>query len=65
MAVPFAMGRIIDMIYKGGDADSIKSMLVPFCQVLAIVFVLGAAANFGRVYLIQTSGKYYKYVPHC
>lgn len=57
MALPFAVGKFIDVIYKTDDSRKIKETLIPMCQILGVVFLAGAVANFGRVYLIQTSGK--------
>ncbi len=60
MAVPFGIGKVIDIIYshqKEGTGDMVKQ-LKQFCQVLLGIFLLGAAANTGRVYLMQTAGKH-------
>lgn len=57
LAVPFATGRIIDMIHEGSEKGDTKERLLPFCKILATIFLIGAVANFGRVYLIQTSGR--------
>ncbi|XP_067941560.1 ATP-binding cassette sub-family B member 10, mitochondrial-like [Watersipora subatra] len=58
MTLPYAVGRIIDVIYSSHkDGGDIKDTLIPITQVLAAIFVIGAAANFGRVYFIQTSGQ--------
>ena len=58
MTLPYAIGKIIDVIYSSNqDSEKIKETLVPVCQILGVVFLIGAAANFGRVYLIQTSGQ--------
>ena len=57
MTLPFAVGKIIDIIYNSqSEGANIKDTLVPLCQILGVVFIIGAIANFGRVYLIQTSG---------
>ena len=58
MSVPFCMGKIIDIIYSTSqDTAQMVDTLSYVCTVLAGVFLLGGAANFGRVYLIQISGK--------
>ncbi|XP_038073870.1 ATP-binding cassette sub-family B member 10, mitochondrial-like [Patiria miniata] len=61
MLVPFALGKVIDVIYSG-SYDSLGSgvmmtNLTYLCGVLSAVFLLGAGANFGRVYLMYTSGE--------
>ena len=61
MAVPFGIGRVIDIIYTKSqdDADGQKMIagLRRFCQILLCVFLIGGAANFCRVYLMQASGE--------
>ena len=66
MSVPFALGKIIDIIYnldqlKTSDQDSqkiaIKERLQKVCLGLTGVFVLGGLCNFGRVYLMRVSGQ--------
>ncbi|EDO39130.1 predicted protein [Nematostella vectensis] len=58
MAVPFSIGKIIDIIYTASeDPERMMNLLKTICQVLCGVFLLGGAANFGRVYLIQVSGQ--------
>lgn len=72
ISVPFFIGRIVDMIFKG-ETESISTesidenrrekvsaaleKLTTFCYTLVGVFVVGAIANFGRVYLMQSAGK--------
>ncbi|XP_042215944.1 ATP-binding cassette sub-family B member 10, mitochondrial-like isoform X3 [Homarus americanus] len=56
MAVPFALGHVIDIIYTA-DAVDIKQNLQRVCLVLSGVFLTGAAANFGRVYLMNVAGQ--------
>ncbi|KAL4090873.1 hypothetical protein QTP88_025635 [Uroleucon formosanum] len=55
MAIPFSFGRIVDIIYKS-DITEAQSKLVTICSILLPVFLIGAACNFGRIYLINTSG---------
>ncbi|XP_063958737.1 ATP-binding cassette sub-family B member 10, mitochondrial-like [Lytechinus pictus] len=61
IAVPFALGKVIDTIYntssEEGSRDDMMKRLTRLCTFLAGVFLVGAAANFGRVYLMQTSGQ--------
>lgn len=56
MAVPFCMGKIIDVMYKS-SLEELKDKLARICQILVIVFIVGAGANFGRVYLMSISGQ--------
>eukprot|EP00117_Sycon_ciliatum_P007075 scpid54928/ scgid10333/ ATP-binding cassette sub-family B member 10, mitochondrial; ABC-mitochondrial erythroid protein; ATP-binding cassette transporter 10 len=59
MAVPACIGKVIDMIYSSAQDDEPEEMrrkLTSLVQLLASIFVIGAVANCGRVYLIQTSG---------
>jgi len=59
MAIPFSFGRIVDIIYKS-DATEAQSKLVKTCTILLPIFLVGAACNFGRIYLMNTSGNYIK-----
>lgn len=56
MAVPFCIGKVIDIIYTSSKEGHMKERLTAFCQIMIGVFVIGAFANFGRVYLMQISG---------
>lgn len=56
MAVPFALGRIIDVIYTK-DPKKMRENLNKLCISLAVIFTVGALCNFGRVYLMNLSGK--------
>ncbi|CAL1263885.1 unnamed protein product [Larinioides sclopetarius] len=53
MAVPFCVGKLIDMMTSSGD--DLKTNLLFFCKILVAIFIIGAFANFGRVYLINIS----------
>ncbi|GAU92589.1 hypothetical protein RvY_04650 [Ramazzottius varieornatus] len=53
MAVPYCVGKIIDVVAKAGEQT--KDTLFTIAAILVLVFVAGAAANFGRVYLFQTT----------
>lgn len=55
MAVPFALGRVIDIIYTE-DSSNMRHNLNKLCLSLTIVFLIGAVCNFGRVYLMNLSG---------
>jgi ATP-binding cassette subfamily B (MDR/TAP) protein 10 len=58
MAVPFGLGKILDIIYDtSSEADSAKKKLDQFCLILAGVFLVGGLANFGRVYLFGNACK--------
>ncbi|CAJ0945517.1 unnamed protein product [Ranitomeya imitator] len=56
MSAPFFLGKVIDVIYSN-SAQDLTSSLTPLCALLSGVFLLGAAANGIRVYLMQTSGQ--------
>jgi len=56
MAVPFGIGRVIDIIYTTAKDGHMVEQLTRFCQILLLVFIVGAVANFGRIYLMQMSG---------
>jgi ATP-binding cassette, subfamily B (MDR/TAP), member 10 len=54
MAVPFGLGKILDIIYSTNTdiADGLaKEKLNQFCLILCGIFIIGGIANFGRVYL--------------
>ncbi|XP_031835599.1 ATP-binding cassette sub-family B member 10, mitochondrial [Nomia melanderi] len=55
MAVPFCLGKIIDIIYTN-DIENMKKNLNQLCIILFGVFVIGAICNFARVYLMTTTG---------
>lgn len=57
MAVPFALGKVIDIIYTA-DPNQMRQNLNTLCSVLLGVFLIGSVCNFGRVYLMTVSGKY-------
>ncbi|KAM4025989.1 ATP-binding cassette sub-family B member 10, mitochondrial-like [Anomaloglossus baeobatrachus] len=56
MSAPFFLGKVIDVIYSN-PAQDLTSSLTSLCALLSGVFLLGAAANGTRVYLMQTSGQ--------
>lgn len=50
MSVPYCIGKILDIIFT----DSfLAEKLTTFCLGMVGVFVIGAAANFGRIYLMN------------
>ncbi|KAK7488683.1 hypothetical protein BaRGS_00020136 [Batillaria attramentaria] len=57
MAVPFCMGKVIDIIYTAVDHDQLVERLNYVCKILVVVFIVGGLANFGRVYLMQIAGQ--------
>ena len=66
MAVPYAIGKIIDIIYnldqlREKDEETQKQLvrdrLEKVCLGLSGVFLIGGLCNFGRVYLMRVSGQ--------
>lgn len=55
MAVPFCLGRVIDIIYTA-DHQKMRESLTILSAVLLAVFLVGGLCNFGRVYLMSVSG---------
>ncbi|XP_014295524.1 ATP-binding cassette sub-family B member 10, mitochondrial [Microplitis demolitor] len=55
MAVPFCLGKIIDIIYTE-DKNKTKDNLNKLSIVLLAVFMIGGMCNFGRIYFMSTSG---------
>lgn len=55
MAVPFCLGKIIDLIYTE-DKKVMKEKLNKVSLTLLGVFLIGGICNFGRVYLMSTTG---------
>jgi hypothetical protein len=55
MAVPFCLGRVIDIIYTA-DPHKMRENLTMLSAVLLGVFLVGGLCNFGRVYLMSVSG---------
>ncbi|KFM79192.1 ATP-binding cassette sub-family B member 10, mitochondrial, partial [Stegodyphus mimosarum] len=53
MAVPFCVGKLIDIL--SSSKEDMKSSLIDYCHVLVLIFAVGALANLGRVYLMNTS----------
>jgi len=58
MSMPYFIGKIIDIMYTSNDDhDKMLETLRKLCYALAGLFVVGAAANVGRLYMIQTAGQ--------
>ncbi|XP_046749957.1 ATP-binding cassette sub-family B member 10, mitochondrial [Diprion similis] len=55
MAVPFCLGKIIDLMYAA-DKEKMKQNLNKLSLTLLGVFLIGGICNFGRVYLMSTTG---------
>ncbi|PWA03242.1 hypothetical protein BB558_000610 [Smittium angustum] len=57
MTVPFFMGRLMDMVSSPDASIPFGLSLNQFFGGLALVFSIGALANFGRVYYIRKAGE--------
>ena len=66
MSVPFALGKIIDIIYnldqlKCTELELQKKAIIERLQMVCLgltgVFLIGGLCNFGRVYLMRISGQ--------
>ncbi|XP_023689479.2 ATP-binding cassette sub-family B member 10, mitochondrial isoform X1 [Paramormyrops kingsleyae] len=55
MSAPFFLGRVIDSISTSSGTE-FNASLTSLCAMLTGVFLMGAAANAARVYLMQISG---------
>ncbi|XP_031341751.1 ATP-binding cassette sub-family B member 10, mitochondrial isoform X2 [Photinus pyralis] len=57
MAVPFTLGKVLDIIYTNSDnVEEARSKMNRLCGILIAVFIVGGICNFGRVYIMSTSG---------
>ncbi|XP_014259486.1 ATP-binding cassette sub-family B member 10, mitochondrial isoform X2 [Cimex lectularius] len=56
MSVPFALGKVIDLIYNS-DKVKMRENINIVCGVLLAVFIVGGLCNFGRVYLMNVSAQ--------
>ncbi|KAG8239248.1 hypothetical protein J437_LFUL010638, partial [Ladona fulva] len=56
MAVPFCLGKVIDVIYTT-NPEQMRENLKALSLVLVGVFLIGGLCNFGRVYLMSISGQ--------
>uniref|UniRef100_A0A1E1X3S2 ATP-binding cassette sub-family B member 10, mitochondrial n=1 Tax=Amblyomma aureolatum TaxID=187763 RepID=A0A1E1X3S2_9ACAR len=57
IAFPFCMGKVIDVIYTAPNHEELRESLGWICRLLMCVVVIGGVANFGRVYLMNTSAQ--------
>ncbi|KAK9360686.1 P-loop containing nucleoside triphosphate hydrolase protein [Lipomyces starkeyi] len=58
LCVPYSIGKILDMaVKKDGDRRLFGFTLAQFNVALGSLFVLGASANFGRVYILRVVGE--------
>lgn len=57
LLVPFCMGRLIDLVQTAATQGGMEETLFKVSIGLSAIFILGAAANAGRVYLLQLSGQ--------
>lgn len=57
LAVPFCMGRLIDLVHTAAAHGGMEETLMKVSIGLSVIFIIGAAANMGRVYLLQVSGQ--------
>lgn len=56
MAVPFSLGKVLDIIYTStSDLQSAREKLNNVCLILGGIFIVGGLCNFGRVYLMSIS----------
>jgi ATP-binding cassette subfamily B (MDR/TAP) protein 10 len=53
MSVPFFIGKLIDFIQSTTDKETLKERLKNITLIMTCIFIIGAVANFGRVYIIQ------------
>lgn len=56
MAVPFCIGKLIDFI-QTGNKEEMRNNLKRMTWIMGAIFLIGAFANFGRVYIIRASGQ--------
>ncbi|KAI8342223.1 hypothetical protein BD560DRAFT_412024 [Blakeslea trispora] len=57
MSVPFSMGKIIDIVTNPSMDNYLGLTMPEFVGALSTVFVIGAAANTGRVLLFRIAGE--------
>lgn len=54
MSIPFGIGKVIDVVFKEGDG---VEHLREYSLVITSVFLVGASANFGRIYLFNCAAQ--------
>lgn len=54
MSVPFIIGRLIDVTYQQHQ-ETARNNLLAICLALGVVFVIGALANCGRIYIMTSA----------
>lgn len=57
IAFPFCIGKVIDVIYTASNNEELRDNLNWICKILTGVVVVGGLANFGRVYLMNSSAQ--------
>ena len=57
LSVPYFIGSIIDIAYQLQDKGQLLDKMQSTATFLVTLFVMGAAANGARIYLIETSGQ--------
>lgn len=57
IAFPFCIGKVIDVIYTASNNEELRDNLDWICKILTGVVVVGGLANFGRVYLMNSSAQ--------
>ncbi|XP_063721375.1 ATP-binding cassette sub-family B member 10, mitochondrial-like isoform X2 [Symsagittifera roscoffensis] len=57
LSVPYFIGTIIDTIYTLEDKTALLHNLQSVASMLVGLFIIGAAANGARIYLIQSAGQ--------
>ena len=60
LAVPYSIGRVIDIIYSYITQENMVQKLREFSLILLVVFIIGGLANFGRVYLMHTASEFHE-----
>ncbi|XP_077543091.1 ATP-binding cassette sub-family B member 10, mitochondrial-like [Haemaphysalis longicornis] len=57
IAFPFCIGKVIDAIYTAPSNEQLRENLNRICRLLMGVVIVGGLANFGRVYLMNSSAQ--------
>ncbi|CAD5121263.1 DgyrCDS9794 [Dimorphilus gyrociliatus] len=57
LAVPYGIGRVLDIIYTTQTEEERQKRLNEFCGLLLGIFIIGAVGNIGRFYLMQSSAQ--------